>query len=430
MDAMYDMTYKTGITFKNKALGFKGLIYYNTVKHDMRDTFRMSSNMALDGNDYSMRTLAKAKTYGFRINKNLNIRDTDVEIGLDGYVKNWKADNRIAMNMMGMIVDLDNRGMIPDVDIKDIGLFLKAKRNLQNFVLSGGIRVDYTEYDANKSAFGRDNYDLYSQYYTNYSYNPSDTYVSGNILLTYKLNDKSDMYIGYGHSVRVPNQEELFIALKKPMTKPDWVGNPNLSPTKNDEIDLGVNYRYKLTSVKVNLFYSKLTDYIYLTTIRNLSNTKDAMSYKNIDAYIYGGNVELFQDFNNGLYGRLAVAYQRGKKDNGYTTDSDLAEIPPLKLITALGFQNDNSNTYLEAIYSAKQNNVDEELNEFKTSPYFVVNFRTSYNSSNFSFTFGVDNIFDVMYYTYLSYKRDPFSSGARVPEPGRFIYTSLGFTF
>jgi iron complex outermembrane receptor protein len=429
MDAMYDMTYKTGLTFYNKSIDLKALVYFNSVKHDMRDTYRVSSNMALYG-DYSMRTLAKTKTTGFRISKGLKIADTKIKIGIDGYIKNWKADNRIAMLMMGTPVDLDNRGMIPDVDIKDLGLFVKAEKKIQNIVLSGGLRFDYTKYEASKSAFGRDNYDLYSQYYTNYSYSSSDKYISGNILLSYKLDNKSDIYIGYGHSVRVPNQEELYIALKKPMAKADWVGNPNLSPTKNDEIDLGVNYRVNLTSIKVNLFYSKLTDYIYLTKIRNLANTKDAMSYKNIDAYIYGGNVELLQSFNNGFYGKVGLAYQVGKKDNGYTTDNDLVEIPPLKLISGLGFSKNNWDTYLEAIYSAKQKNIDEELNEVETPPYLVMNFRTSYSTNKFSFTFGVDNIFDNMYYTYLSYKRDPFSSGVKVPEPGRFIYMSMGLTF
>jgi len=430
MDAKYDMTYKTGLTYQNKALKLKGLVYFNSVKHDMSDAFRMSSNMSLYNNGYSMRTLAKTKTTGFRLSKETKIADTNLKIGLDGYIKNWKADNRIAMNMNGMVVDLDNKGMIPDVDIKDLGLYIKANRKINNLILSGGVRFDYTKYEASKSAFGTSNKDIYSQYYKNYSYSSSDKYLSGNLLLTYKLNKKSNVYIGYGHSVRTPNQEELYIALKKPMTKPDWVGNPNLSPTKNDEIDLGINYKYNLTSVKVNLFYSKLTDYIYLTQIKNLANTKSAMSYKNIDAHIYGGDIELLQDFNNGFYGKVALAYQRGKKDNGYTTDSDLVEIPPLKLVSGIGYTKGNTDTYLEAIYSAKQTNVDEELNEFKTSPYFVMNFRSTYTTNNFSFTIGVDNILDNMYYTYLSYKRDPFSSGVKVPEPGRFVYMSIGLTY
>ena len=431
MDAMYDMTYQAGLTYSNKVAKVKGLVYFNSVKHDMRDTFRVSSNMALPGYDYGMRTLAKTKTSGFRLTKDFNLYGTDFKVGIDGYLKNWKADNWIGMMMMGNPVQLDNRGMIPDVDIRNLGVFIKGDKKVEKFVISGGLRFDYVEYDASKSAFGTSNYDLYSEYYRNYDYSSSDKFITGNMLLTYKMNKKSDFYIGYGHSARVPNQEELYIALRKPMTKADWVGNPNLAPTKNDEIDLGMNYRQDLTSIKVNLFYSKLTDYIYLTKIPNLVNpNKYAMSYKNLDAHIYGGNVEILQDFNNGFYGKAGLAYQKGEKDNGYTTDSDLVEIPPLKLMSGLGYKKGNLDMYLEGIYSAKQKDVDEELNEFTTSPYFVMNLRTSYNTDRFAFTFGVDNIFDTMYYTYLSYKRDPFSSGVRVPEPGRFIYMSVGLTY
>jgi len=433
MDAMYDMTYQTALNYSNKAIDLEGRIYFNSVKHDMSDIFRASSNMALPGYDYAMRTLAKTKTYGFRLTKGVTIYNTDLKLGVDGYIKNWKADNWIGMGMMGMPmpIQLDNRGMIPDVDIKNMGAFVKINKKIKGFSFSGGLRADYVEYDASKSAFGTSNYDIYSEYYRNYSYNSSDRFITGNMLFNYKINKKSDFYVGYGHSVRVPNQEELYIALRKPPNKADWVGNPNLSPTKNDEIDVGINYRSNLTSVKVNLFYSKLSDYIYLTKIPNLTNpTKMAMSYKNIDAHIYGGSLEIFQDFNNGVYGRTGLAYQRGEKDNGYTTDKDLVEIPPLKILGGVGYKKGNFDTYLEGIYSAKQNNVDEELKEFTTSPYFVMNLKTSYSEDRFSFTFGIDNIFDTMYYTYLSYSRNPFTSGTKVPEPGRFIYMSLGLTY
>ena len=42
----------------------------------------------------------------------------------------------------------------------------------------------------------------------------------------------------------------------------------------------------------------------------------------------------------------------------------------------------------------------------------------------------GVRNVFDRAYYESLSHLRDPFSSGIRVPEPGRVAYVTAQYGF
>jgi len=42
----------------------------------------------------------------------------------------------------------------------------------------------------------------------------------------------------------------------------------------------------------------------------------------------------------------------------------------------------------------------------------------------------GIDNVFDKKYYEYLSYQRDPFATGVKVPEPGRTFYVNVSYTF
>jgi len=44
--------------------------------------------------------------------------------------------------------------------------------------------------------------------------------------------------------------------------------------------------------------------------------------------------------------------------------------------------------------------------------------------------TVGLANAFDRLYTDHLSYQRDPFRSGVRVPEPGRSLFANASFRF
>ncbi|WP_457635882.1 TonB-dependent receptor domain-containing protein [Persephonella sp.] len=422
MDAVYDRTHRINGEYFIKPLGIKISAYWNFVKHDMQDRWRTTSSTWTRG--YMMRTLAKTKTYGAKVEKDLRIGDIKLKAGIDAYLRNWKADN--------IVMTLDNRGMIPDVDIKNVGAFIKGTKSVGSLIISGGLRADRTKSEADTGALGTANQQLYDSYYNSYDLSQTDTYLSGNIVARYKIDKRSSVYVGFGHTVRVPDPEERFIALKKPMTKPNWVGNPNLNPTKNNEIDAGFEYYRGLFGIKGNLFYSDLTDYIYLTSINPIRyETKPAQSYQNIDAHIYGGDLTAVGMLTDTVSVEAGVAYQRGKKDSGNYTDSDLAEIPPLKTRIAVKYDNGTVFGQIEGIYASPQEDVDSDLNEQKTKSYYVVNIKTGLNAGNRAFIgLGIDNLFDKNYYTHLSYLRNPFSSGTKVPEPGRFVYMNVSYRF
>jgi iron complex outermembrane receptor protein len=44
-------------------------------------------------------------------------------------------------------------------------------------------------------------------------------------------------------------------------------------------------------------------------------------------------------------------------------------------------------------------------------------------NFKGFTINAGIDNVFDKKYFEHLSYLRDPFATGVKVPEPGRTFY-------
>lgn len=431
MDALYDRTNRFNVDFGIKDIGLKLSVYYNQVKHDMRDSFRTTSGTA----PYSMMTYAESKMNGVKLAKDINLAGMSTSFGVDYYLRNWKADNIQAANTLN---PNRNPGMIPDVDIKNFGVFVKGVKDIQTWTLSAGLRVDTTKSEADKSKISGNNQVFINNGLLNV-FSKTDTYPSGYILGKYNIDKRNNVYIGFGHTVRVPDPIERYIALSGMFP---WYGNPNLKPTKNNEVDVGGEfYPTNNLGLKLNLFYSDLTDYIYLRQYQATCligpGTCTYTTYQNIDAKIYGGDFGLFYGFNEKISAEFGVAYQIGKKDKGVYKDSDLAEIPPLKSRVALKYDDGVFYGLVEGLYQAKQSKVDTDLKEVETPSYFIMNIKAGYTYANKLFVgFGVDNLFDRLYYNYLSYVRDPFrgisisGSPVKIPEPGRFIYANLSYKF
>ena len=316
--------------------------------------------------------------------------------------------------------------MIPDVYIKNIGIFFKAQKKLKKNLLTLGIRYDISTSKANKSALGKANKTLFDEYYTNnYKLSKTDKYFSGFFRYEYKHNKNLSLFSGLGRTVRIPDPQERYIALRKPMKNPDWIGNPNLKPPKNTELDIGLKYKKTGVKFETTAFYSYVEDYIYLT---KTTATKQATSYKNINARFYGFDFSTIYNIKGFYFVEFGGAYQIGKKTSGQ--DKDLAEIPPFKLRSSISFDDTQKFVRLDIIHAFKQTKIDSSLNEQKTPEWTTVNIKAGFKYKKFSLTAGIDNLFNQTYYTHLSYLRDPFSTGMKVPEPGRFIYVNIAGKF
>ena len=58
------------------------------------------------------------------------------------------------------------------------------------------------------------------------------------------------------------------------------------------------------------------------------------------------------------------------------------------------------------------------------------MNATAGFRQGRLRLTAGVANVFDRLYVDHLSYQRDPFRSGVRVPEPGRSLFANASFRF
>ncbi len=442
MDAIYDKTDRFNLNYKIgkisdliKSLEFQ--LYYTKVDHWMDNRYRTFSGQP--SGPYSMATDAQTKTYGGRIEAKIS----DLTLGFEAYKRNWDAVNYM-WNQMAQAYG--RQFIIPDVDITSFGMYGEYKRTIsQNLRMVAGIRLDTTKSEADSS---KANTDLYYAYHNTRSTSKSDTYPSGNLQLFYDLSSGVELFAGLGYAVRVPDPQERYFALNRAMmcnpqqnnTFCAWVGNPQLKPSKNLELDLGIKHQTQKSIAKATVFVSYVQDYItvnkkpVVNPIPMVAPSGGmAQTYANVDARFWGFELSSTYNLWKNLFLFAGASYVEGRKDKKpdiNINDKDVAEVPPLR--GRLGVRYDTGIWFVEAetIATSTQSKVDSDLGEQKTSGWGIVNLKAGVSIANLTLNLGVENLFDKKYYEHLSYVRNPFATGVKVPEPGRSLYLSASYQF
>lgn len=433
MDAEYDRTHRINFTSKTKLTGsaideVNFQAWWNSVDHLMNDMFRVSSTPSMMvTQDVMMETDSTTFVYGAKLNASTGLAAGTLEAGVDYYTRNWDATNISAMWMM-----YAPQPMLPDVDSDNIGGFAKYNRNLgEKFKISGGVRIDFTEVEANALTQARLT-SLYQPYHTATLSTQTDfTELSGNLQLSWFPTDGIEVFTGLGSGARPPDAQELYIGLQRPSMSVNWIGNPDLDATRNNQVDLGVKFSGDGYYLNTSIFYSSLEDFIYLDDRADpdgmMGPLAPARTFQNIDADMYGGEIAGQYALPLDLYLRGSLSYVRGEDSD---TDTPLIEIPPLT--GSIGLRYDIGDFFFEVSerFADGQDRVDTTLNEEETAGWGVTDLKSGVNWNKWSVTGGVNNLFDKHYFTHLSYKRDPFGSGVKVPETGMLAYLTLAYRY
>lgn len=431
MDADYDRTHRlnwtTTLDDPTPALSKLLLqLWYNQVDHVMDDTLRASSLPSMMvTRPYMMLTDAETMTTGAKLNAELPLGPGLLAAGVDLYRRNWDAVNKAAMWQA-----YTPQPMIPDVDMDNLGAFAEYRWPLAaDWTLKGGVRLDHTRVEAN-SLSGARLASLYQPYFSQTLDTETDfTEPSANLQLTWQASDQLELFAGAASASRPPDQQELYLGLQR-MAGRNQLGNPALEATRNNQLDLGAKWSGEGVFVSAALFYSDLSDFIYVVDAADPDGAGPllpARSYRNIDAHIYGAEFgsQLALPFELFLKGSLA--YVRGENDD---SNQPLAEIPPLA--GNLGLRYDNGEWFAELAerFADRQHRVDPGLNEQQTAGWAVTDLKAGLNWNQWSLLAGINNLFDRHYFSHLSYQRDPFASGVKVPETGRFAYLNLAYHY
>ncbi|MCA0152634.1 TonB-dependent receptor [Winogradskyella sp. 2Y89] len=213
----------------------------------------------------------------------------------------------------------------------------------------------------------------------------------------------------------------------------ELVGNPQLNPEINNQIDITFNWQDKTTIVNVDLFAGYLQDFISSYIDPNLTPrlpmSPGVRRFTNIkDAFKTGFEINWQQEILENLEHQAGIAY---------TYAEDLERDEPLPEIAPLDFRYTLSGNYLKGKlfpeltfrYVLEQSRISSEFGETETPAFSKLDFRVAYQfSKSGKLTGGINNLFDEYYYEHLS--RSVRGENLAIYAPGRNAYVSVNFMF
>ncbi len=436
MDAIYDDSnvLSFGATLKNLSDYSKELkidTYKSDVQHLMSTMYR---NYTVSNPTY---TYDAAKGYtdayvetemsGIKIKNSFEAGLHKIDLGIDTSDRNWNGNKTFEK---GQIIDAN---FIPDVDTNNKALFGKMGVDLGSVNVEVGARYDRTNIKANQKAMS-----MTTTADKDKDYNA----FSGNVLATYKTSESLKLFTGVGQASRVPDAKELYMTGGLASAKGD------LEQTTNTEMDFGVDYNTGSFGLKAKVFHSNLKDYIYYQNVKDVNQTtfdgftdtvtgdgKTLSKYVNTDAKIYGIEINGYKDFTDTISLDFGLNYQRGTKDALVgQTDTDLADITPLKTNIALNYDDNIHKATLEMVARKSWTNIDSDNGEQALAGWAILNGKYNHKfTKNIDATVGMDNILDKTYAvtnTYADLTLAGTSTKMLINEAGRYTYLNLRYKF
>ena len=409
MDAIYDDSniYSVEYNVDNISDIYTNLnlqYYYSDVDHPMATSYRISSNNPMMDNTNHLTTSMQ----GVKLKNTLQLGSHEVLIGLDGSKRTWDGDYYNTTTG----VPLATPKSINDSETTNMSIFTKLDKTYGNFNFTLGARYDSSE--VTHATLQSNDYSA----------------INANIFTSYTLNKGNKIFLGLGQASRIPDARELYFT----GSAGNLMGTPDLDKTTNQEIDLGYEAKNDIFQFKMKAFYSMLKDYIYIK--KNVPTN----AFQNIDATIYGAELSTSIYATDDITIDMGASYKIGKKDEALAgqTDTDLADITPLKGNIAINYEYmNNSIATLEVQASDKWDTVDGDNGEQEIDAWTIVNLKAKHAiNKQFDFTIGINNLLDETYALSNTYADlTLLTSGGTsdimlMNEPGRYIYTNLDFKF
>lgn len=285
------------------------------------------------------------------------------------------------------------------------------------------------------------------------------------LLARYTPSATQDIEFGFAHKTRSPNLHERYAWSTWTMAAlmVNWVGDGNgyvgnldLKPEKANTLSATFDWHAadRAWEFKATPYYTRVSDYIDAIQWDATANAPrtvlqtgqfTVLKFMNQDARLYGldlsGKMPLGKtglgDF--GLKGLLN--YTNGKN---LDTGDELYNIMPLNAKLTLTHKRAGWDNAIELIMVKSKTDVSDVRNEMKTPGYSLINLRGSYSWKQTRIDFGVENLFDKLYYlplggAYTGQGSTMSSSttaattpkwGTPVPGMGRSLYAGVNVKF
>ena len=377
-----------------------------------------------------------SKTLGGKIEVSLSpIENLMIFTGVDAnYIsRNGNRIRKIKI-MNGTVLPqpiIKNDKVWQDTNLDDIGVFSELKYQLKNkTTLTFGLRADFISTGIADPAIQIT--DLYGTIK-----DKTETNFSGNIAIKKRFKN-AQIQLAYGRGARTASMVERYINHFSIGVDPyEYIGNPNLKPEINNQIELSYIKKFDKIRVETSVFYSIIEDYITAFVNEDIPRLFMPMleprftkQFINVDKATQSG-FELNFDYkatNNLTFSsNIAYTYAQNKDFN-----EPLPQIQPLTANINSTFAKNKYWLKLNAHFVAKQDRISTTFREVESNDYATFDFSVGYQpNKKLSFGISVLNIFDKTYYSHLnfSFNNSNLNSG-KIFETGRnfTVYTKYKF--
>jgi len=278
----------------------------------------------------------------------------------------------------------------------------------------------------------------------------NDHLFDASAILRYAVSSKLEIEFGVARKTRAPSYQERFLWIPLQSTggladNRVYVGDTSLKPEKSYQVELGANLQSHGAYFAPRAFYRYINDYIQglpttdVLTVMVANNTQPGgpgpLQFSNIDAHLWGVDVEAGLKFTDYLRLDGILSYVRGQRTNG---NDNLYRVAPVNGRLSLTYQRSNWLASLTYVGAVRQDKVAAFNGEQETSGYSIMNvytqYRPTFNKAVKGLTIGagVDNIIDTKYVDHLNginrVSSAHLTPGQRVPNPGRNIYVTMRY--
>jgi len=268
----------------------------------------------------------------------------------------------------------------------------------------------------------------------------------------FTLSPSSSLYFGAAQRTRSPSYQEryLWLPLEATAGLADgnlYTGNIELDPEVSRQLELGLDFSGERLTLSPRIFYNKVKDYIQgipgndpaavmlVRMMNNMNGSTNAepLRFANVDAELYGFDMDWHLQLSEHWALAGIVNYVRGKRDDG--SNDNLYRIAPPNMSARLSYNAARWSAELEGITYAEQDDISADNRELDSPGYGVVNLLATWQvSQQLQIAAGIDNVFDREYRPHLGgYNRAPnddIARGERLPASGVNLFARLMYSF
>jgi len=268
--------------------------------------------------------------------------------------------------------------------------------------------------------------------------------------LRYIASETMTYYVGAARKTRAPSYQEryLWIPLQATAGLADgrtYTGRIDLDSEVAREVETGFDFTGRSFRIAPRIFYRDVQDYIeggvstntaavmFVRMMNQMNGTSmpDPLEFRNVDAQLYGVDVDWVWSLTQGVSLQGVINYVRGK-----TAHDNLYRIAPLNGFVALKYDSTRWGVGLETFFAASQDKVSVFNGEQTSDGWAVVNLNGYWHiGDHLRLSTGVENLADEDYSNHLDginrVSGNPdIAVGERLPGYGRNFFVRADVSF